>query len=241
MNILFNTILFIIGMGIGCFLSIEAKEIPRNLDLRKTHYSNYKNEEILSRLTYILIGGLASVIFANTLNINFHELDISKLIIYLFAMIYISTLIVIAGIDRSYSKISKETLSFGIMSSILYMFYLCVIDLVSIHLNAIYLGIYIVLLIIDTFLLRKFAKDSYIINILLLLVTILVFTDLRTLTYTAIMALIAIILYVIMLKFYKKRNGNKKIKINEIPVGYFISASNIIVLFIIRIFENYCI
>ena len=32
-----------------------------------------------------------------------------------------------------------------------------------------------------------------------------------------------------------------KDKLKEIPIGYFVAASNVIVLFMIRIFENYCI
>jgi len=113
------------------------------------------------------------------------------------------------------------------------------IDLASLYLSTIYLAIYMLLLMIDTFLLRRYAKDSYIVNILMLLNIILAFTDLRTLTYTVVMAFVGIILYMLMQKYQKNKNGNKKIKINEISVGYFIAASNIIVLFMIRIFENY--
>ena len=241
MNTLFNIILFIIGIGIGNFLHKKSKEVPKNLDMKKIHYSNKSNQELISKLTYILIGGLSSVILANTLKIDIYKIEFSKIIIYIFSMIYISTLIVIAGIDKSYTKIEKTVLAFGIISSIIYMVYLCVIDLGSIYLNAIYLGVYIILLIIDTFLLRRYAKDSYIVNTLMLITLILVFTDLKTLTYTLIMALIAIVIYALLLKNQKKKNGNKKLKINEISVGYFITASNVVVLLIIRLFENYCI
>jgi len=94
---------------------------------------------------------------------------------------------------------------------------------------------------IDSFLLRKFAKDSYIINLLMLLMMILAFTDLKTLTYTVIMAIIETGLYILLLNTQKKINGNKKIKINEIPIGFFIAASNIMVLFMVRFFHNYLI
>jgi len=240
MNILFYTILFMIGIVVGGFCAEEAEEIPKTLDLKKTHYSNHSHGQIISKLIYLLIGAVSTVILGNTLKINLEEFEFSKIIIFIFAMIYVSTLTVIAGIDKNYSKISKETLAFGIVGSILYMLYLCVVDLASINLNAIYLAIYIGLLILDTFMLRKFAKDSYIINLLLLLLMILVFTDLKTLTYTLVMAVIAIILYLILVKT-KNKNIKKKIKISEIPVGYFIAASNIIVLFVVKIFESYCI
>lgn len=239
MNTLFYAILFVIGVVIGSIWAIQANKIPQSLSMKKTHHSNKNNEELISNLTYIIIGGVASVILANVLKINIYELDLFKITIYIFAMLYISTLILIAGIDRIYSKIEKSMITFGIMASIIYMLYLCAIDLKSIYLNGIYLAIYLVLLIIDAFLLRKYAKDSYIIDTLLLLMIIIVFTNLNILIDTVLMAIIAVGLYVFMLKRKKRKQGNKKLKISEIPVGYFISASNIIVLFMTKFFQNY--
>jgi len=241
MNLLFYTILFIIGSVIGGIWAVEARDIPKMLDLKKKHYSNRTNQELISELTYILIGAVSTVILANILNINIYEFDIINFIIYIFAILFISALVLIAGIDKIYSKIDKKTLAFGIVSSIMYMLYLCIVDLASIHLNVIYLVIYLLLLMIDSFLLRKFAKDSYIINLLMLLMMILAFTDLKTLTYTVIMAIIETGLYILLLNTQKKINGNKKIKINEIPIGFFIAASNIMVLFMVRFFHNYLI
>lgn len=239
MNILFYTMLFIVGIVVGSLWDIKTKEIPKSLDMRKKHYSNTSNGELISKLTYIIIGGVSSVILANILKINIHEFDISKLIIYVFTMLYISTLILIAGIDRNYCKVEKRIIAFGIISSIIYMIYLFVVDLASVYLNLVFLVTYIGLLIIDTFLLRKYAKDSYILNILLLLNIILVFTDFKILIYTLVMALVSTILYILLLEVNKKKNGNKKIKIDEIPVGFFISASNIIVLYMVGFFQNY--
>lgn len=234
MNILFYIILFMIGIVVGSFCAEEAEEIPKISDWRKTNYSNRKNEKII----YLFICTISIIILGSALKINLDGLDFSKIIIFVFAIIYLSTLTVIAGIDKNYSKISRETLAFGIISSILYMLYLCVVDLASIYLNAIYLAIYIGLLILDTIMLRKFAKDSYIVNILLLLVMTTVFTDLKILLYTILMAVIAIALYLLLSKI---KNIKQKIKISEMPIGYFVAGSNIIVLLIVKIFENYCI
>ena len=239
MNILFYTILFVIGIVIGSFWAVESSKMPKSLDLKKVHYSKHKHEDAVSKITYIFLGGVMSVLLANILDIHIDEFDITKIIIYFFSMLYISTLVLIGGIDRVYTKIEKRVLSFGIVSSIMYMIYLSLIDLASLRLSAIYLAIYIILLMIDTFLLRRFAKDSYIVNILMLLTIILAFTDLRTLTYTIIMAFFGIIMFMFMQKQQKNKNGNKKLKINEISVGYFIAASNVMILFMIRIFENY--
>ena len=241
MNILFYTILFTIGSVVGCYWAVKSREIPKLLDLKKTHHSNNPKQHLVSELIYIIIGGVSAVLFANTLNLHINFFDISIFIIYIFSMLYISTLVLIAGIDRGYSKIDKKILAFGIISSILYMLYLCIVDLTSIHLSIIYFAIYMILLVIDSFLLRHYAKDSYIVNLLMVFAIILVFTDLKTLTYTIIMAFTAVIIQILLLYANKKKNGNKKVKINEIPVGFFVTASNIIVLFMVKIFENYLI
>lgn len=241
MNVIFYTILFIIGIVIGSYLKLEANEIPRELDLKRTHYSKNSNEEFISKLTYSLIGGASSVILANTLKISINNFDISSIVIYFFAMLYVSTLVVIGGIDKNYSKIVKKVLAFGVVSSIVYMIYIFTIDFSSVYVNVGYLLIYIVLLVIDAVLLRKFAKDSYIVNLLILLSIILVYSNFRILVYTLVMTVIAILLYLVVLKSQQKKNGNKEIKISEIPVGFFVASCNIIVLFMIKIFENYLI
>lgn len=230
MNILFCIILCMIGIGIGNFLAIQAIIVPKSLNMKKTFYNKKTNEELRAKITYMILGGISSVLIGNILKL--YEFDISNLIIYIFMMLYISTLMLIGGIDKNYTQIDKSELAFGIISSIIYMLYLAIVDFSSIYINAIYLAIYMIFLIIDCFLLRKYAKDSYIINILLLLTITLVFTNLNTLICTLIMAMIAILLYVLILKIQQKKNGNRKIKINQIPFGYFITASNLIVLFL---------
>lgn len=239
MNIILYMIFFLTGITSGYYCSLIANEIPKKLDLKRTNYRKNYNESLASKLTYTLIGGVSSVVLANTLNISVSSYDISSIIIYIFGMIYISILVLIGGIDKNYSKINKSVLAFGVVSSILYMIYLFVIDLSSVNLNIKYLFVYMILLLVDAFLLRKFAKDSYLINLLILISIISVYSNFIILVYTLILAMISIMLYTIILKSQQRKNGNKKIKISEIPIGFFIASSNIIVLFMVRIFESY--
>ena len=239
MNIILYMIFFLTGITSGYYCSLIANEIPKKLDLKRTNYRKNYNESLASKLTYTLIGGVSSVVLANTLNISVSSYDISSIIIYIFGMIYISILVLIGGIDKNYSKINKSVLAFGVVSSILYMIYLFVIDLSSVNLNIKYLFVYMILLLVDAFLLRKFAKDSYLINLLILISIISVYSNFIILMYTLVLAIISTILYAIILKSQQRKNGNKKIKISEIPIGFFIASSNIIVLFMVRIFESY--
>lgn len=236
MNILFYIGLFIIGIIVGYYWNNKIEEIPKRLDLKRKYYSENSNQKILSKLIYMIIGGCLSTILGSVLKVNSYEIDILNLIIYIFAMLYISTLVVIAGIDKDYLKIDKKVIAFGIVTSIAYMIYLFVIDLFSIHLNIIYLAIYMILLLTDSFLLRKFAKDSYIVNILMVLTIILVFTNLLTLLVTLAIAIIAIGIYALIIKLQNRKSGNSKLEISQIPVGYYIAVSNIIIIMMIRIF-----
>lgn len=237
MNIFLYIIFFIIGSVLGALCSVKSREIPKELDLKETVRRRKDKKELISELIYILIGGLSSVLLANILRININDFDISKLTTYIFGITYIYVLMLIAGIDRIYTKIDKKTLASGVVFSIIYMVYLFVIDVSSANMNIIYLIIYIILLLTDSFLLKKFAKDSYIINIMILLNILLVFTDIRVLISTLFMSIIAITIYILIIKMQK----NKKIKIDEIPVGFFIASSNIITLLLIRVVENFLI
>lgn len=159
----------------------------------------------------------------------------------IFVLLYVITIILIAEKDRREVKINRKLLVCGIIASIAYMIYEYIIDSSSIYLSAIYLEIHAILLAIDTFILKRYAKDSYIIKIIMLLNIILAFTKLEITIYTIIMSIVAILIYLLILQLKKKKNGNKKIKLDEIPIGFFIGASNVIVLFMIFFISNYCI
>ena len=94
------------------------------------------------------------------------------------------------------------------------------------------------LLVIDTFLLRRYAKSSYIISILMLLNIIFIFSKIEIFIYTTIISMVEVLLYILISQKRQKKNGNKKIKFNEIPIGYFIGVSNIIIFFIVALLNN---
>ena len=58
---------------------------------------------------------------------------------------------------------------------------------------------------------------------------------------TVAMSIVAIVIYILLRKTLQKNVGNKKIKFEEIPIGFYIGASNIIVLFMMTFITNYCI
>ena len=268
MNIFLYAIIFITGTVFGSFYTLAVYRIPKNIDIIKKHSycpnCNHKLDffELIPVLSYILLGGkckhckqkirirylllellggISFVVLAIALKINVYNLNISTLVLYAFVILYLTAIILISGIDKEYRKIDKRVLAYGIIISIIYMIYLYTIDPTSIYRYAIYLALYIILLSLDTFFLRRYAKDSYIINILILLNMILIVTEVEIFIMTVIMSAMAILIYILLRKTLQKNVGNKKLKFEEIPIGFYIGASNIIVLFMMTFITNYCI
>ena len=268
MNIFLYAIIFITGTVFGSFYTLAIYRIPKNIDIIKKHSycpnCNHKLGffELIPVLSYVflggkckhckqkiriryllleLLGGMSFVMLAFALKIDAFNLNISSLIIYGFVILYLTAIVLISGIDKEYKKIDKRVLAYGIIISILYMIYLYTIDSTSIYRYAIYLAVYIILLSADTFVLRRYAFDSYIMSILMFLNIILIFSEAQTFVMTIAMAVLAILIYILLIKILQKNVGNKKIKLEEIPIGFYIGASNIIVLFIMTLITNYCI
>lgn len=268
MNIFLYAIIFISGTVFGSFYTLAVYRIPKNIDIVKKHSycpnCNHKLGffELIPVLSYIFLGGkckeckqkirirylilevlsgISFVVLAIALHINIKNLTVQSLVIYLLTILYFTAIILIAGIDKEYVKIDKRVLAYGIIISIIYMIYLYTIDGTSIYRYAMYLAIYVILLSVDTFLLRRYAKDSYINNILMMLNMILVVSELELFIMTVILAIVAILIYILIRKITQKKTVEIKLKINEIPIGFFVGASNIIVLFMMTFITNYCI
>lgn len=266
MNIFLYTILFMMGAVFGSFYTLAVYRIPKNIDIIKTHSycPNCNNKlgffELIPILSYILLGGKCKhckqkirirylilevlsgclfVMLGLALKIDVLKLEVQQIIIYAFIVLYLTALILITAIDKEYRKIDKKVLTYGIIVSMAYMIYLYIINATSLYRYSIYLGIYIILLLIDAFLLRKYAKNSYICNILMLLNVILIFTDIEIFIMTIIMTILAILIYMLITNIAQKKRTNKKIKINEIPIGFYIGTCNIIVLFMMTFINNY--
>lgn len=265
MNTFFYIILFIMGTLFGSFYTLAVYRIPKNIDIIKKHSycpnCNHKLGffELIPILSYIflggkcknckqkirirylileVIGGVSFVVLGYALNLKVENLNIQNIILFSFIVLYLTAIILISGIDKEYVKIDKKVLAYGIIISIIYMIYLYTIDATSIYRYAIYLALYIILLSMDTFLLRRYAEDNYIIDICMYLTMILIFTGTSVYMKTLVMTMLSILIYLLIMKLTQKKNRYKKIKLNEIPIGYFIGASNITVLLIISLLVN---
>lgn len=259
MNVIIYIIFFIIGILFGSFFSLAIYRIPLHQDI--THKRSYcpncnhklKFLDLIPILSYIflkgkcrycgkkiknryllleIISGIVFVFFAISLKINIYNLEIQKLIYLLIGILYISTLFIIAGIEKETHTITKPVIIFGLILQTIYIIYLYILK-VSIYKYIIYLIAMLILILIDTILLRKRAKINYTIQILTLVVYLVLLTNEEIVILSVIFTLLMIAIKEMITK--RKKNINEIIDNNiekKVPIGYYLCCSNIIIIII---------
>lgn len=268
MNIFLYIIIFIIGTLFGSFYTLAVYRIPKRQDIIHTHSycpncnhklglldlfpiisyialrgkCRYCKQKIRPRYFILeILSGILFLSFAFLIGIKFETLSLIKIIDFSFMALYLTFIILISGIDKENRKIQKGISVYGIIISIMYMIYLCIVEQTNIYRYAIYLGIYIIILILDTITLKKFAVSNYTIGILLMIITMIIFTNEYIVATSIILTLLAIAIYILE---YKAREIHKRKKQEEaqiakkISIGFYLGASNIIVL-ILALLINY--
>lgn len=261
-TIFFYIIIFIMGAMFGSFYTLAVYRIPKNQDITHTHSycpnCNHKLGflDLIPILSYIFLGakcryckqkirprylileimsGLLFVLIAFLLNLNIYNLTIFKLIEVFFIVLYLTFVILLAGTDKENRKIEKSITIYGIVISIIYMVYLCILQNDNIYRYGIYLICYIVVLIIDTITLKKYAKSKYVDGILLSIITMAIFTGEYVAINSIILTLLAMSIYMIINKIkntkQKSKKTDKQISKN-ISVGFYLGVSNILMLLV---------
>ena len=203
MNTILYTTIFIIGTLFGSFFTLAVYRIPRKKDITHTHSfcpnCNHKLGffELIPVLSYIFLGGkcknckqkirprylileilsgITFVIIAYIFKIDINNLSFNVIVSFSFFVLYLCAIFIIAGISNESKKIEKSVLYYSVAVAILYILYLCIIDATSIYRYAMYLAIVLVLLLIDLFILKKKAKNNLVVQNLLLICVMAVFT-----------------------------------------------------------------
>ncbi len=270
MNIFFYILLFIIGTLFGSFYTLAVYRIPKRQDITHTHSycpncktklgfldlipvfsyiflrgkCRYCKEKIRPR--YLILETLSGLIFvaiAYAMKLNFYELKLMQIVEYGFMILYITFLMLIIGIDKENKKIDKYVSIYGIVISIMYMIYLCIVEQTNIYRYGIYLILYILILLLDTITLRWYAKNSYVTGILLMLITMIIFTGEYITAISIIFALLILSFYLLInkIKIGKRRRNrtNDKQIVNKMSIGFYIGTANIIVLIFVIFLINY--
>lgn len=257
MEIFFYTILFIMGIFFGSFYTLAVYRIPKKQDITHTHSycpncnhklgfldlfpifsyiflggkCRYCKEKIRPRYLILeLLSGLLFVALAYATKLNIYNLSMTNIIEYSFYILYFTFIILMAGIDKENRKIEKGVTVYGIVLSIIYMVYLCIVEQANIYRYGIYLVLYIIILILDTITLKKMAKSKYVNGILITLITMVIFTGEGITISSIIFTLLAIAIYLLLYKIKERKNRQKKSDkqfYNQTSIGFYLGVSNI--------------
>ena len=261
MEIFFYIIIFMIGITFGSFYTLAVYRIPKGQDITHTHSycpnCNHKLNifDLIPIFSYIFLGGkcryckqkirprylilealsgLFFVIVAYLMNLSVYNLDKIKIIEYIFFVLYFTFIVLMAGIDKEYRAINKPVLMYGIIVSIMYIVYLYIIEKTSIYRYVIYLVLFLLLLSFDTINLKKKAKTSYTILILMVITIMAAFTGEYITIGTIITTLLAIALTLLIKKIKEPKTTKTSKQYNQnIKIGFYLSVFNIIYFIIV--------
>lgn len=154
---------------------------------------------------------------------------------FIFSIIYLLVLIGIAIIDKKEHKISKKILLVGFIVEAIQIIYLYVNNKFHLIEYLIYLIIFVILLIIDTIIIRKKGESLYVLQILMLCMYMAIFTDKYIFAVTVIYTLLVIGLYILIGKIstIRKRRVIKKQNakvLAKLPIGFYLCIADILVL-----------
>ena len=154
---------------------------------------------------------------------------------FIFSLIYLLVLIGIAIIDKKEHKISKKILLVGFIVEAIQIIYLYINNKYHLIEYLIYLAIFIILLVIDTVIIRKKGESLYVLQILMLCMYMAIFTDKYIFAVTVIYTLLVIGLYILIgrISTIRKRRVIKKQNAKELAklaIGFYLCIADILVL-----------
>ena len=260
MDFILYILIFCIGTLFGSFFTLAVYRIPLGKDI--THERsfcpncNHRLEflDLIPILSYICLGGkcryckqkirpryflleimsgIVFVLFAVSLKLNILQTETNTWIYFIFGLLYLASLFIIAGIDKEKNYIQKSVLLFGFIVQAIYIIYLYIVEKdFNIYRYVIYLSIICILMIVDIFILRKKVKNSYVIENLLLCMLMLGYTYETITILTIIFTLLCIALQMLLGKINKKKNIRKNEEITKIPIGFYLCVTNIVCLIV---------
>ena len=258
MDTLLYMIIFIMGTVFGSFYTLAVHRIPKRQDITHTHSycpncnhklgfldlipvfsyiflgakCRYCKEKIRPRYFIIeLLSGISFVVISYLMNVKVESLNLILIAEGAFMALYLCFIFLMSGIDKEYRRIEKSVTIYGIIISIMYIVYLCVIEHASIYRYIIYLIFYILILILDTITLKRYAKNSYINGIILTGLTMCIFTGECVTINTIILVALAIAFTILLTKIKNLLNKNRKKDehiAQKISIGFYLGIANII-------------
>lgn len=228
MNIMLYLVLCIIGVIYGAIQSF-------------VYFNKESNKKVIKKKIIIeLFYGILFMIIGKTLRIDLYEITRTKIINFVFLVIYFTFIFHLSIADKKSRKVEKNVMFLTILFLIVYIIYSYVLDKTCIYKYGLYLISLIILLLLDTIVLKRKAQENYYIELVIILLLMEMFASFEVTLITLLVAIFAI--YII--KFiYKIKNSKKNVKEEKqtlyIPIIYIIGISHIIVLISSLFYINY--
>ncbi len=257
-KIIFYLLAFFTGTVFGSFFTLAVYRIPLHQDIthKRSYCPNCKHKlsfwDMIPIFSYLFLGGKCRyckqkirsrylwlevatgcifLLFAMSLNISWQPLQTYKLIYLLFAICYLSGIIIIAGIEKERHTIQKSVLLYEIGVVTLYMVYLYTVEKANIYRYAIYLFFLILLIILENTYLKKKLQSSYPLEILELSIIMAIFTGEILYISSVILTLLTIAIKQLGTNCFQK---TKITYYKNIPFGFYLVCSNILLLILVN-------
>lgn len=248
--------IFLMGITFGSFFTLAVYRIPLGQDIthNRSYCPNYNhklsNLDLIPLFSYIflrgkcryckekirpryflleLFSGIVFILFALSIKMSIYTINISKIIYFIFGLLYIAGLFIISGIDKEKINIQNEVTLYLTIVEAVYIIYLCIVDSASIYRYVIYLLTLVILTMANTIYYKKKVKNNYTLDCLILLNIMLIFTYECCSILTVIFTLLAMSIKVLIDKINKKGANYSKTN-KKLPIGFFLCVTNIITL-----------
>jgi len=256
LNIILYIAVFIIGTLLGSFFTLAVYRIPLKKDI--THERSFcpncnhrlKFLDLIPVLSYVFLGGkcryckqkirprylileissgILFLLFYISLKIDIFNLDIYKLIYFIFGVFFMSNLIIMGGIEKEKHYIPNSLIIFGLAISLIYIIYLYVLHF-SIYKYVIYFILMLALVIINSIILKKNQKQNYMVQILAILIFLLIVTKEKI----VILGMAITLILCVLTKLVKQNKESK-----QVPIGFYLCITNITILILTNFIANY--
>ena len=233
MEIIVYIIIFIMGAFIGSFTSLAVYRIPIKEDIliKHSYCPNCKAKllfkDLIPIFSYIFLrgkcshcgkkirprylilevmSGLLFLLFFISLDIDLYRFNINDLVVFLFITIFLTSIIILAGIDKERRKIEKSVIFFEIIISAIYVIYLYTLN-ISVLYDVIIILTSVVFFTINRYVIKN-SENKYIMNFIILTMLTKVYANPYILLFSVVLAVITGLLH-------------SRIAKNEIPLAFY--------------------
>lgn len=230
MELLIYILIFIIGIIFGNFSTMAVYKITSKKDNKKT-------KKFCTNWKINILMGVTSIGIFHSLHYVPVGISILSTIEYIYQMIFISTLVVIASIDKKNKKIYKPVIFTGCVIAGIYIIYLYItknVEIFSIYKYVIYFIIVFTLSMITTK--HRYFKYSYLLEIMMICIYMNMFVVSEVFLITAILTMVSLTIGSLIKKYNQKVDNSDILAENatnlDIPIGMYLCISNIIAMII---------